>query len=290
MLFEPAIDMLKAAAEPTRYRLLALCARGRITVSELVEVLGQSQPRISRHLKLLASAGLIERDRSGKYVYYRVPENGESSRNARMILSLVASDDQTLKEDLDRFMSRASEDTPSIVQAERLFNRAILDVAATGAIGALLDIGVGSARIMKLLSTHATRLVGIDNDRVARQHARTSLTKAGLTNCSVLSGDMYQLPFDYNEFDTVVMDEVLFSSDEPVFALTEAARTLTSAGRLIILEQFHQSEVSNAESTLSAWLKQSQLSAVSMRSVRGVDKQWLIIIASKTLRTKDSLC
>ena len=281
MSLDLTIDMLKAAAEPTRFRLLALCARGQITVSELVEILGQSQPRISRHLKLLASAGLIERHRSGKYVYYRVPKNGESFRKARMILSLVVSNDSTLEKDLNGLMARPTDETPAQIQAERLFNRAILDVAATGAIGALLDIGVGSARIMKLLATHATRLVGIDNNRVARQHARESLKVAGLTNCSVLNGDMYQLPFDYNEFDTVIMDEVLYASDEPVFALTEAARTLTAKGRLIILEKIRLSDLSGVESKISDWLKQSQLSAVTMRPVNGGDVHWLIVIASK---------
>ncbi|MFK8030185.1 MAG: ArsR/SmtB family transcription factor [Gammaproteobacteria bacterium] len=281
MQLDSTIDMLKAAAEPTRFRLLALCARGPITVSELVVVLGQSQPRISRHLKLLASAGLIERHRNGKFVYYRVPKNGESFRQARMILSLVASNDEQLEADLDELMTRTTDETPSQIQADRLFNRAILDVAATGAIGALLDIGVGSARIMKLLASHATRLVGIDNNRIARQQARTTLNEAGLTNCSVLNGDMYQLPFDYNEFDTVIMDEVLYSADEAVFALTEAARTLCEHGRLIILEKFDLADLADAESTISTWIRQSNLSVTSMRPVNGGHVHWLIVIAQK---------
>ncbi len=281
MTLDNTIDLLKAAAEPTRFRLLALCARGQITVSELVEVLGQSQPRISRHLKLLANAGLIERHRSGKFVYYRVPKNGESFQKARMILSLIASNDSQLDDDLDALLQRTSTDLPARIQSERLFNRAILDVAATGAIGALLDIGVGSARIMKLLANHASRLVGIDNNRVARQHARRVLKEAGLTNCSVINGDMYQLPFDYGEFDTVVMDEVLYASDEPVFALTEASRTLSDNGRLIILEKFQTNQLGAAEKRLSDWVHQAGLTVTSTRPVHGEDAHWVIVIATR---------
>ncbi len=283
MNLNETVDLLKAAAEPTRFRLLALCARGQITVSELVEVLGQSQPRISRHLKLLANAGLIERHRSGKFVYYRVPKNGESFRHARLILSLIASSESQLDDDLDTLLQRTSTEIPAQIQSQRRFNRAILDIAATGAIGALLDIGVGSARIMKLLANHATRLVGIDNNRVARQHARRVLSEAGLTNCSVLNGDMYQLPFDYSEFDTVVMDEVLYESDEPVFALTEAARAMSENGRLVILEKFQLTNLSDAEHKISNWVHQSGLFVTSMRPVSGDSAHWIIVIATKDI-------
>lgn len=281
MNLDETVKLLKAAAEPTRFRLLALCTRGQITVSELVEVLGQSQPRISRHLKLLANAGLIERHRSGKYAYYRVPKNGQASRRARLILSLIASDDSQLDQDLDSLMQRTATDIPAQIQYERHFNRAILDVAATGAIGALLDVGVGSARTMKLLAHHASRLVGIDNDRVARQNARRVLSEAGLTNCSVLNGDMYQLPFDHGEFDTVIMDEILYESDEPVFALTEAARTMSENGRLIILENFESDSLSEAGHRISDWVHQSDLSVTSTRTVNGVNTHWLITVATK---------
>lgn len=282
MNLDKTIETLKAAAEPTRYRLLALCSRGQMSVNELVEVLGQSQPRVSRHLKLLTEAGLVERQRSGKHVYYQIPAGGDASRKARLVLSFIASNDPQLETDLHQATQRTPPTVPVRIKSARLFNRAILDIAATGAIGALLDIGVGSARIMKLLASNATRLVGVDNDRAARQRARQELQKAGLTNCSVLPGDMYQLPFDHGEFNTVIMDEVLLDCDEPVFALTEATRTLTRGGRLMILEQFkNRNDEHELESRVSHWIEQCALTLTVRRSVSSEDTRWLIVIATK---------
>ncbi|NNF17748.1 MAG: metalloregulator ArsR/SmtB family transcription factor [Gammaproteobacteria bacterium] len=283
MNLSETIDTLKAAAEPTRFRLLSLCARSQMSVTELVDVLGQSQPRVSRHLKRLCDAGLIERRRDGKHVFYHVPNRGDASQLARRLLSFVTVSDAQLEQDLNVAASRIPATTPTHIKSERLFNRAILDIAATGAIGAVLDIGTGSARIMKLLASYATRLVGVDNDRTARQQARLALQTAGLNNCSVLQGNMYQLPFDHGEFDTVIMDEILGDSDEPIFALTEAARTLADSGRLVILEQ-HQDpdKLHDVEIRLAKWLERCDLTSQVRRQIHGQDQHWLMVIASRS--------
>lgn len=280
MHFDQSIDALRAVADPIRYRLLALCSRGQMSVGELVMILGQSQPSISRHLRILANAGLIERYRDGKFMYYRVPDKGTSTGIVRTLLSLTAADDPQLTRDADAVARITEAMVPRSVFAERQFNRAVLSLAAQRSVGALLDVGMGNARIMKLLASSASRLVGVDNDRTARTAARRSLAAAGLANCSVLAGDMYQLPFDHAEFRTVVMDEVLLNSDAPGPALTEAARTLEPNGRLLIFERFQNSDpLSTAEEKIRAWLADTGLNDVSFEQVSSADVSWLLAAA-----------
>lgn len=218
---KPATDalllQLKALADPVRLRLLALCGQGECSVSELTCVLGQSQPRVSQHLKQLVEAGLLERFRDGKRVYYRVPSVRRGAE--RRLLALIPDDEPMLAADAAELRRlRGVELAPSASagsepgepgDSNRAIHRALLDLTLTAPLGNLLDVGCGRGRMLKLLASRANRAVGVDIDADARALARSDLMLAGLPNCSLRAGDMYRLPFATAEFDTVLLDGVL---------------------------------------------------------------------------------
>jgi ubiquinone/menaquinone biosynthesis C-methylase UbiE/DNA-binding transcriptional ArsR family regulator len=238
------LEAFKAVAEPSRLRLLALCARGELTVTEVTEVVGQSQPRVSRHLKVLCAAGLLDRFREQNWVYYRVPLGGPGAELARGLLRLLPADAPALRLDrerLERVLARRAEQvrgqalgvavpTPAGVDAR------ITDLMADEALGDLLDIGTGTGRMLRLLGIAARSAVGIDISREMLVLARSNLHAAGLDHLSVRQGNMYQLRFTDGSFDTVTIDQVLYQADQPVEVLREAARVLRPGGRLLLVE------------------------------------------------------
>lgn len=241
---KPVLEAFKALADPSRLRLLALCARGELTVTELTEVLGQSQPRVSRHLKVLCGAGLLDRFREQNWVYYRVPLGGPGAEVGRALLRLVPASDPALRLDrerLDRVLARRAEQvrgravdaatpTPAGVDAR------IIDLMAGEHLGELLDIGTGTGRMLRLLGVNADSAVGIDISREMLVLARSNLHAAGLDHLSVRQGNMYQLRFADASFDTVTIDQVLYQAEQPDEVLREAARVLRPGGRLLLVE------------------------------------------------------
>ena len=189
------LDGLKAVAEPTRLRLLALCAAGELTVGEITEILGQSQPRVSRHLKVLRDAGLLHRYREQHWVYHRVPLHGPGARIARGVLVLLSEDDpQTV---LDRTRLEAVLDR-RVETARRLladrpsrFARAV----SLGRRHRRAYVLSGRARMLRLLGELSSRAVGIDISRPMLMLARSNLHAAGLDHLMVRHGNMYQLRF-----------------------------------------------------------------------------------------------
>jgi len=196
---EQLIVHLKAFADPIRLRLLALCVRGECTVSELTQVMAQSQPRISQHLKQLCDAGLLERFRDGHFVYYRVPLGSEQAAHRRRLFALLPSDEPAYEKDFDKLCALRAEQGLAVPDkdddAARYLHRALIELTVAMPIGDLLDIGSGQGRILKLLGSRAKRAVGVDVDADARQLARAELLLAGVENCSLRNGDMYDLPF-----------------------------------------------------------------------------------------------
>ncbi|NGP54157.1 metalloregulator ArsR/SmtB family transcription factor [Thioalkalivibrio sp. XN8] len=241
---QPVLEAFKAVADPSRLRLLALCARGELTVTELTEVVGQSQPRVSRNLKLLCAAGLLDRFREQNWVYYRIPLGGRGAELARGLLRLVRADDPVLRLDrerLERVLARRAAQlrgqaldpgvpTPAGVDAR------IIDLMAGEALGELLDIGTGTGRMLRLLGVDASSAVGIDISREMLVLARANLHAAGLDHLSVRQGNMYQLRFADGSFDTVTIDQVLHQAEQPAEVLREAARVLRPGGRLLLVE------------------------------------------------------
>ena len=244
---------LRAAAEPTRLRLLALCAKGDLTVSELTTILGQSQPRVSRHLKLMCEAGLLNRLREGAWVFYRQATRGPGGELGRALLGLVAPDDPVMRLDAERldaakraraeaaaayFRENAAQwdQIRSLHVGEREVEARLVTALAGRPIGDLLDIGTGTGRMLEVLGPMAESGLGIDSSREMLAMARTNLDRAGLAHCSVRQGDMYQLPLAGGSADVVTIHQVLHFADDPARVVAEAARVLRPGGRLVLVD------------------------------------------------------
>src|SRR5260221_285903 len=246
---------LRAAAEPTRLRLLVLCAQGELTVSELTDIVGQSQPRVSRHLKLLCDAGLLDRFREGTWVFYRLAQRARAGELARLLVELVpdADADATLALDRERLAiikhQRAAQATAyfranaaqwdrirSLYVAEREVEGALQRLLPADGLRDLLDVGTGTGRMMEIFGPQVERAVGVDLSREMLAVARVNLERANLRNCSLRQADMYQLPLPGASFDAIVIHQVLHYAERPAQAIAEAARVLRPQGRLVIVD------------------------------------------------------
>ena len=250
---ETLLAGLRAAGEPTRLRLLALCAHGELSVTELTQILGQSQPRVSRHLKLLIEAGLLERFREGNLMFYRIAENGEDAHLARTLVDLLPDNDTELNRDLIR-LEQIRERRAALAQqyfqenAARWKEIRAMHVAEADlenefmhAVGGIhyesfLDIGTGTGRILELLASQVERGIGIDTSTEMLSLARTTLEQAGIKHVHVRKGDMYNLPIDDATIDLATLHLVLHYSDDPALVIEEAVRVLRPGGRLVIVD------------------------------------------------------
>ena len=251
--FASLLDGLKAAGEDTRLRLMALLGEGELTVSELTEILGQSQPRISRHLKLLAEAGLVERFREASWVFYRRATEAPGAALTDALLALMAPDDDILVRDHERLEAvRAAR----AAQAQDYFRthahewdalrrlhapddqveRAIIESVQGVEISSLLDLGTGTGRILELFAPRIERGVGIDLSADMLSVARANLERAGARNCTVRQGDIYGLALPRDAFDMVVVHQVLHFLEDAPRALKEAARVLRPGGHLLVVD------------------------------------------------------
>ncbi|MBN9589996.1 MAG: metalloregulator ArsR/SmtB family transcription factor [Alphaproteobacteria bacterium] len=253
------VSMLRAAGDPTRLRLLLLLRQAELTVSELIEIVGQSQPRVSRHLKLLGEAGLVERFKEGSWVFCRAADRGVGSELGRAIAHLA---DPALQE-ADRarlahvrearaqaaaayFKANAAEweRIRALHAPEREVEDAILRQLTAGPIGDLLDAGTGTGRMLELLAPSAARAVGIDVSSEMLAIARDRLLRANINNAQVRLADTYRLPFENGDgpggnvkgFDVVLFHQVLHYLDDPGSAVAEAARVMARGGRLLIAD------------------------------------------------------
>jgi ubiquinone/menaquinone biosynthesis C-methylase UbiE len=244
---------LKAAGEGTRLRILALLAEAELTVSDLTEILRQSQPRISRHLKLLSEAGLVERFREGSWAFFRIGEQGAGPEVIRTLLARLAPDDPTVARDRERlamvraaraaaaqayFASHAAEwdRIRKLHVADTAVEEAIKAAVADRPIDALLDLGTGTGRILEMFGPEVERGLGLDLSLDMLALARARLDRAGLRHCTVRQGDIYHLDLPKNSFDLVIVHQVLHFLDDGGRAIREAARVLRPGGRLLVVD------------------------------------------------------
>ena len=251
------IAMLRAAGDPTRLRLLLLLQQAELTVSELIEIVGQSQPRVSRHLKLLCEAQLLERFKEGSWVFYRAIEAGSGAEFAAAVASVAAKESAVLEADLRRLAAvreaRAAEAAAyfkaNAAQWERIralhapdkdVEEAIVRHIAGGPMESVLDAGTGTGRMLELLGPHVKRAVGVDVSPEMLAIARDRLARAHIRHAQVRLANTYRLPFaDGNAlhgFDAVLFHQVLHYLDDPAAAVAEAARVLRPAGRVLIAD------------------------------------------------------
>ena len=282
------VELLKAAGEPTRLRLLALLASGDLTVTDLTDILGQSQPRISRHLKLLAEAGLIDRYQEGAWAYFRLKQEGDAAALANTLLAATFEGDAVLLRDGERlsavkrgrakraqeyFKRNASEwdELRRLHVDDAAVEAKLLELVGGETVDALLDLGTGTGRILQLLQDSYRRATGIDASRDMLAVARANLDKAGVLKASVRHGDILNLPLDASDYDIVIIHQVLHFLVQPELALAEASRMLKAGGRLVIIDLApHKLEYLRDEhahvrlgfshQTMSEWLAKAGLS------------------------------
>jgi ubiquinone/menaquinone biosynthesis C-methylase UbiE len=251
LTFPALLAGLEAAGEETRLRILCLIEAAELTVSELVAILGQSQPRVSRHLKLLVEAGLALRQREGAWAFFRLAESGGAL--ARDWLRRVDPADPVVSADRARLevVREARRRQAAAYFAERAVDwdqiRALhapeerVEAALLAMIGSkphrnLLDLGTGTGRMLQLLSPRATRAVGVDQSAAMLALARARVDEVGLRNVSLRQGDIYAPPVERNAYDLVVIHQVLHFLDDPGRALGEAARALAPGGCLAVVD------------------------------------------------------
>ena len=244
---------LKAAGETTRLRLLTLIAEAELTVTELTEILRQSQPRLSRHLRLLCEAGLVERFREGSWAFFRLGERGSSADVARALIARLDPNDPTIACDRERLAAvRATRAAAAqnyfrrhAAEWDRIRKLHVADAAVEAVIRAalgdapirsLLDLGTGTGRMLELFAGSIERGLGIDLSLDMLAFARARLDRTGLKNCSVRQGNIYDLPLPRDSFDAVIIHQVLHFLDDGGRAVAEAARVLRPGGRLLVVD------------------------------------------------------
>ncbi len=255
---ETVLVGLRAAAEGTRLRIVALLAEGELTVSELCKILGQTQPRVSRHLKLLCDAGLLDRHSEGTSAFYS-PSRREPGRSIfDSVLTLVDHNDATLAADRQRLIrirgeraqaaGRYFEEIAGLwdgirslhvddADVEQALLAATRDLQAEGSrISTLLDIGTGTGRILELFADRVDRGLGIDLSSAMLNLARSNLTAKGFHHCSVRQGNVYALEVPADSVDLAILHHVLHFLDDPASAIGAAAETLRPGGQLIIVD------------------------------------------------------
>jgi SAM-dependent methyltransferase len=248
------VSTLRAVAEPTRLRLAVLLSRAELSVTEISQVIGQSQPRTSRHLRLMADADVLERSPEGAHVFYRVADSGAGAELVRGLAGRCPAGDPVIDADaaaLERVCEARSQAAATYLQthSEELAALASLAVAESDVergmlelIGArepverLLDIGTGTGRVLELMAAVSERSIGLDVSRDMLALARAKLGQASLSHASVRQGDLHRPPFEAASFDVAIMHHVLHLLDDPGVAIADAARLLRPGGRLLVAD------------------------------------------------------
>lgn len=245
--------LFQALADPTRLRILALLRAMELSIGEIAQVLGQSQPRVSRHVKILVNAGLADRRKEGSWVFLTLGPPTIVSPLLHTIESWCPQGDDEQQADLARLKAvralraTAAEDyfethaanwdaLRSLHVAERDVEAAIEHLLAPEPIGRMVDIGTGTGRMMELLGRQAESAIGFDRSPAMLRLARTKLAQSGPDNAELRQGDIYALPLPDGAADFAIMHQVLHYAQHPAAAIDEAARVLAPGGRLLIVD------------------------------------------------------
>jgi ubiquinone/menaquinone biosynthesis C-methylase UbiE/DNA-binding transcriptional ArsR family regulator len=247
------VQQLRAAGELTRARILALLAHGELSVGELTQVLNQSQPALSRNLKLLTAAGLVERLPEGAWVFYRLPVEGPARDLVDTLIAAIGDGDTQVRRDFDQlrqvkhersaaaeqYFSRVAEEWDrlrSLHFSDADIEKAVLAAAGVGPFDLVVDFGTGTGRMLTLFAPRARRVEGIDLSHQMLTVARSNLEGARIANASVRHGDATAAPYADHSANLVIIHQVLHFLDDPGRALAEAARVLKVGGRLVVVD------------------------------------------------------
>jgi ubiquinone/menaquinone biosynthesis C-methylase UbiE len=250
-----APDMFRALGDPTRLRILALLRAMELSVGELAQVLGQSQPRVSRHVRILIDARLAERRKEGSWVFLSLgdsrrveplfamldrwaeaegPDPWMAADAARLVA--VRADRAAAAERYFAAHARDWDDIRSLHIAETEVEAAIARALDGLEVGRLVDVGTGTGRMIELFGRDAGHALGVDRSPEMLRLARVKLAEAGLHAAELRQGDMYSLPLAAGSADTVIIHQVLHYAQQPAAAVAEAARLLAPGGRLLIVD------------------------------------------------------
>ena len=251
MTADQTVEALRAAGEPTRLRVLSLLAGEELSVMELSRILDQSQPRVSRHLKLMTDAGLIERFPDGARVFYRLTSEAPARRLIDTVLDLL---DTTAGEADDRRLEEVRRDREvaanayfervapqwdrirSLYVCESAVEDAILRAAGDGPFERVVDLGTGSGRMLTLLGRKAKMSLGLDLSHNMLNIARSNVARAGLEGVELRHGDIFATRLPSHTADLVVVHQVLHYLTDPAQAVAEAARLVAPEGKLLIVD------------------------------------------------------
>jgi ubiquinone/menaquinone biosynthesis C-methylase UbiE len=303
------LNVLKAAGEETRIRILALFKGGELTVTELATIMRQSQPRISRHLRLLCEAGLLERHREGTWIFYRLADLGEQADLVNSIMNYIPYQDQILQHDQKRleevkktrdlkaasyFQENAAnwDKIRSLYVPERQVEDYLLEITNNLEIETLLDVGTGTGRMLKLFSPHTKQGIGIDLSHEMLGVARSHLENNAITNMQIRHGDMYDLALMDGSMDLVLFHQVLHFADDPLAAIRETARILRPDGIVIVIDFLpHKNEklrdehahrrLGFSEEEINEWCRITDLKITTTKVMRGKELDLFIWVATK---------
>ena len=227
----PLADLLQALADPTRLRILALLRRMELSVGELAQLLDQSQPRVSRHVRILADAGAVERRKEGSWVFLKIAQ----SERTEPMFALIDAWSCSASESMFSTDAAKLDQIRSLHVAESEGEQAIGRALGDEPLGRLVDIGTGTGRMIELFGREALHAVGIDRSSEMLRLARVKLEAAGIAS-SLRQGDMNALPLDDGSADTVIIHQVLHYAHSPAVAIAEAGRVLADGGRLLVID------------------------------------------------------
>ena len=310
----PLADRFQALADPTRLRVLALLRRMELSVGELALVLGQSQPRVSRHLKILADAGVLERRKEGSWVFLTLADAQETDPMFALVdawadmgtQQLFATDAARLEavradraEAAARYFSTHAgiwDKIRSLHVAEEDVEKAIDRTLGKRPLGRLVDIGTGTGRMIELFAPRAAYAIGIDKSSEMLRLARVKLEQAGISS-SLRQGDMYALPLQDESADCVIVHQVLHYAHSPATAIAEAARVLSPGGTLLIVdfaaherEDLRESDahirLGFEDETMSAWFANAGLEMDHVEHLTGGELTVTLWRGAKTEQTQ----
>lgn len=255
MIFDAAlyVDRLRAVGEPNRLRILYLLMQGELAVGELVQIMGQSQPRLSHHLKALTSVGLVERLPEGSWVFYSLPAVGPVRDFLDMIIAPIDSGEGDFKRDADQlarirgsrteaaaaYFSEIADNWDkirSLHYPNPAIEEALVEAVGAGPFDRVVDIGTGTGRMLSLFARRARRLDGVDFSHQMLTVARANLARDEVAHAHLRYADAAALPFEDGAADLVIIHQVLHFVDEPDRVLAEAGRLLCPDGQLLIVD------------------------------------------------------
>lgn len=303
-------QVLKAAADSTRLRLMRLCLESDLTVTELTKILGHSQPRVSRHLKVLVDTGLLERHPEGAWVFYRLPDVGSASILARSLVARLPASDPLLAQDLDKladikarrrevataYFSSVAEHWDDLRQghgAEQAVEDIITGLVKLKAADVLIDVGTGTGRLLIATAEHIERGIGFDLSHEMLQVARSNIDSAQIRNCSVRHGDMYRLPLEPRAADAVIIHQVLHFADDPKAVIADAGRVLRKNGLMVVADfaphekehwrdEHQHRRLGFSDDDVSQWFAEQGLSEVQAQKIEGSDVTTVVWSAHKS--------